>query len=140
MERFITKSREETEKFASDFAKSLEAGTIILLSGDLGSGKTVFTKGIVQGRGITDSVVSPTFTIMNEYGRGEVYHFDLYRLNSIDEFEATGAFEQLYSSAISVVEWPEIVGLDYFPESAIVVNILKKSDTEREIIIKRNDL
>lgn len=133
-------SLKETQNIAIDFAKSLKSGDIVLLSGDLGAGKTEFTKGFVLGRGITDAeVVSPTFTIMNEYGNGEVYHFDLYRLNSVDEFINTGAEEQLYSSAISIVEWPEIVGFEFFPKSAYVVKINKTGETVREIIIERNE-
>ena len=134
-----TNSSLETEKVAEAFAKGLKPADIILLSGDLGAGKTVFTKGFVKGVGIGDSeVVSPTFTIMNDYG-GKVYHFDLYRLNSVDEFEATGIYEQMFSDAISIVEWPEIVGFDYFPRTAYVVEIKKLSDSEREIIIRGNE-
>ena len=133
-----TTSVEDTMKVAGAFAKSLSAGDIVLLSGDLGAGKTVFTRGFVKGLGINDDVVSPTFTIMNEYGDGRVNHFDLYRLNSIEEFESTGAQEALYSDAISIVEWPEIVGFDYFHGSAYVVKIEKLSDSVRNIEIKRN--
>ena len=134
-----TKSSAETESVAEAFAKSLKPGSIVLLSGDLGAGKTVFTKGFVRGSGVKNAdVVSPTFTIMNDYG-GKVNHFDLYRLNSVDEFESTGAFEQLYGDAISVVEWPEIVGFSYFPKTAYVVEIKKVGETEREIVIRGND-
>ena len=140
MEKFVSKSEMETLNIASRFAKTLKSGDIVLLSGDLGAVKTVFSKGFVLGRGVKDAeVVSPTFTIMNEYGNGEVYHFDLYRLSSILEFESTGAMEQLYSNAVKLVEWPEIVGLDYFPKSAFVVEIKKLNETEREITIRRNE-
>ena len=105
----------------------------------MGAGKTVFTKGFVKGLGIEDAeVVSPTFTIMNDYG-GRVYHFDLYRLNSVEEFESTGIYEQMFSDAISIVEWPEIVGLGYFPKTAYVVEIKKIGDSEREIVIRGNE-
>lgn len=133
-----TKTSEETKKVAAAFAKSLKPSDIVLLSGDLGAGKTVFAKGFVEGLGIFDAeVVSPTFTIMNDYG-GRVNHFDLYRLNSADEFEATGIFEQMFSDAISLVEWPEVVGFEYFPQTAYVVEIKKLSENEREIIIRGN--
>lgn len=135
-----SKSPEETKNIAMAFAKSLADGDIVLLSGDLGAGKTVFTKGFVLGRGVENAeVTSPTFTIMNDYGDGNVFHFDLYRLNSPDEFFATGAVEQLYTSAVSVVEWPEVVGMDFFPSSAYVVKIEKIDDKTRRICIKRNN-
>ena len=138
--KIVTNSSEETMSVAGNFAKALQSGDIVLLSGDLGAGKTVFSKGFVLGRGINADVVSPTFTIMNEYGSGKVYHFDLYRLNSPMEFEATGAYEQLFSDGVSIVEWPEIVGFDYFPSAAYVVKIDKLTDTSRSIEIKRNKL
>lgn len=134
----ITNSPEKTRQVASEFAKELTLGDIVLLSGDLGAGKTVFTKGFTEGRGgSTEEVTSPTFTIMNEYAGG-VNHFDLYRLNSVDEFYGTGMVEAMYASFVSVIEWPEVVGLEFFPETAYVVKITKLSDTERKIEIKRN--
>ena len=136
----ITKNAEETAEVASSFAKELNNGAIVLLSGDLGAGKTVFSKGFVAGRGVDCEVVSPTFTIMNEYGNGKVYHFDLYRLNSIAEFEGTGAYEQLFSDGVSIVEWPEVVGFEYFPEDAYVVKIIKINENTRKIKIERNVL
>ena len=138
--KIVTNSSEETMSVAGNFAKALQSGDIVLLSGDLGAGKTVFSKGFVLGRGIGADVVSPTFTIMNEYGAGAVYHFDLYRLNSPMEFEATGAYEQLFGDGVSIVEWPEVVGFDYFPSSAYVVKIDKLTDTSRSIEIKRNNI
>lgn len=139
MEKFYSGSVVETKKIATKFAKSLKPGDIVLLAGDLGAGKTLFTKSVVEAFGIKDDVVSPTFTIMNEYGNGRIYHFDLYRLNSYEEFEATGAMEQMFSGAISMVEWPEVIGFECFPKEAIVVKILKKSDKERVIEIGRNE-
>ena len=132
-----TTSVSETEAVATAFARGLKPSDIVLLSGDLGAGKTIFAKGFVKGLGLDVDVVSPTFTIMNDYG-GKVYHFDLYRLNSTDEFEATGIYEQMFSDAISLVEWPEIVGFDYFPKSAYVVEIKKLDESMREIIIRGN--
>lgn len=139
-EKIVTKTPKETINFAKEFAKTLKNGDIVLLSGDLGAGKTVFAKGFVEGRGVDVEVVSPTFTIMNEYGSGEVFHFDLYRLSSVDEFEATGAYEELFGDGVSIVEWPEIVGFDYFPETAYVINIKKIDENVREITIKRNNI
>jgi len=133
-----TKNAEETQAVAEAFAKTLNKSDIVLLSGDLGAGKTVFAKGFVKGCGILDAeVVSPTFTIMNNYA-GKVNHFDLYRLNSVEEFESTGSYEQLFSDAISIVEWPEILGFEFFPKNSYVVEIKKISETEREICIRGN--
>ena len=134
----VSHSVEETKRVAYNFGRFLKSGDIVLLSGDLGAGKTVFTKGLVEGLGCNaEEVVSPTFTIMNDYD-GKVNHFDLYRLNSVEEFIGTGAEEQLYSSAVSVVEWPEVVGFEFFPTFAYVVIIKKIDDNTREISIKRN--
>lgn len=139
-EKIVTKTPKDTIAFAKSFAKKLNPGDIVLLSGDLGAGKTVFAKGFVEGRGVKAEVVSPTFTIMNEYGSGQVFHFDLYRLNSIEEFEATGAYEEMFGGGVSIIEWPEIVGFDYFPETAYVVDIKRLDENTREIVIKRNSL
>lgn len=136
-EKYISKNLEETQKIAMKFAESLKVGDIILLSGDLGAGKTQFTKGIAKGLGIDDLVPSPTFTIMNSFG-GRLFHFDLYRLNSFEELLSIGAEEFLYSDGISVLEWPECVGVENFPNYAIMVKIEKIDDTTRQITIRRN--
>ncbi len=136
-EKYISKSLEDTQKIAIEFSKTLNSGDIVLLSGDLGAGKTQFTKGIARGLGIEDVVPSPTFTIMNSFG-GRLFHFDLYRLKSFDELMAIGAEEFLYSDGISVLEWPECVGVENFPNYAIMVNIEKKDENIREITIRRN--
>lgn len=136
-EKYISKNLEETQKIAMKFAESLKAGDIILLSGDLGAGKTQFTKGIAKGLGIDDLVPSPTFTIMNSFG-GMLFHFDLYRLKSFEELLSIGAEEFLYSDGISVLEWPECVGVENFPNYAIMVKIEKIDDTTRQITIRRN--
>lgn len=136
-ERYISNSLEETEKIAEDFAKTLKSGDIVLLSGDLGAGKTQFTKGVAKGLGINDTMPSPTFTIMNSY-ENRLFHFDLYRLHSFEELINVGAEEFLYSNGISILEWPECVGLENFPDYAIMVTILKLDEFKREIVIRRN--
>lgn len=136
-ERYISNSLEETEKIAEDFAKTLKSGDIVLLSGDLGAGKTQFTKGVAKGLGINDTIPSPTFTIMNSY-ENRLFHFDLYRLHSFEELMNVGAEEFLYSNGISILEWPECVGLENFPDYAIMVTILKLDEFKREIVIRRN--
>lgn len=97
MQEFISHSEEDTINFASDFARKLDKNSVIILSGDLGSGKTKFTEGILKHFGLEDEISSPTFTIVNEYHSNamNIYHFDLYRLSDIDEFYAIGGEEYL---------------------------------------------
>lgn len=138
MEEFYSKSNEDTQKIAGDFAKTLKIGDIVLLDGDLGAGKTVFSKGIVSAlsNGLI-TAVSPTFVIVNTYNTTPpVYHFDLYRISDESELDAIGAEEYFYGNGISLVEWPSRAE-SMFPSSAIKVNIEKLSDEERRIIIKR---
>lgn len=135
----VTNSEKETMSFAKKFAKSLKQGDIVLLSGDLGAGKTVFSKGFTKGRGVKADVVSPTFTIMNNYA-GKVLHYDLYRLESFAEFELTGAYEEMFIGGnVSLVEWPEKVGLTNFPKSAYLVTIIKLDEEKRLITIQMNE-
>lgn len=138
MEEFYSKSNDETINFAKEFAKTLKEGDIVLLDGDLGAGKTVFSKGIVSalsnGREIA---VSPTFVILNIYNTTPpVYHFDLYRIGDISELDAIGAEEYFFGNGISLVEWPSRAE-SLFPSSAISVTIQKLGDNERKILIDR---
>lgn len=136
----ISKSEKDTIKFSKKLAKSLKDGDIVLLSGDLGAGKTVFAKGFVKGAGVKKvDVVSPTFTILNQYGEGKVFHFDLYRMSSFAEFEAAGLTEVLYGSGLKLVEWPEKIGFDRFPADTIVVRIEKIDDKTRKIIVSKGE-
>lgn len=137
----VSNSEAETTFVSKDFANNLKDGDIILLSGDLGAGKTVFTKGISKGLGIDEGVVSSTFTIENVYSGGKLNlkHMDLYRLNSFEEFESTGAYEDLFNGGVCVIEWPEVIGFDCFPKYSYVVKITKLTETTRKIEIRRND-
>lgn len=108
--QFTTHDREETLSLGETLGKSLIPGDIVLLFGDLGSGKTTLTQGISQGLGLArgEYVRSPTFTIINEYqGSCPIYHVDLYRLESFEEIEALGLEEVLFGDGVSVVEWSE---------------------------------
>lgn len=138
MEEFISNSERETLKFAAEFAKSLNAGDIVLLDGDLGAGKTVFSKGIVSALSSGKvTAVSPTFVIVNSYDcKPPVYHFDLYRINDPSELDAIGAEEYFYSDGISLVEWP-IRAAEIFPKTAIKVYIEKQGDEKRRIRVER---
>lgn len=108
----IIKNENETRDFALNLAEGLEAGNVLALIGDLGTGKTALTKYIAQGLGIRDSIVSPTFTIVREYtgGRLPLYHFDVYRLADSEEMFNIGAEEYFYEKGgVCVIEWADIV-------------------------------
>lgn len=109
-----TTSSEATKQLAATLAPYLQAGDIIVLSGDLGAGKTQFVQGVAAGLGVRDQVTSPTFNILLTYPTGSLplYHFDLYRLDSADELEDIGYYETIEGNGVSFVEWGE-----KFPEA-----------------------
>ena|SRR3990167_161132 len=101
---------EDTIRFGTYFAKQIRPKTIVALKGNLGAGKTTFVQGFLQGLAISDLAQSPTFTFMQIYqGTVPIYHFDLYRLKSSEDFIALGFEEYIHSNAISMIEWPEII-------------------------------
>lgn len=109
-EEVITHSAEETTRWGREFAKRLKPPTLVLLTGELGSGKTTLTKGIVSGLGAAkeDEVTSPTFTLVHVYGgTSKVYHADLYRIESFHDFETLGLEDLFASPAIVILEWSE---------------------------------
>ena len=107
-EIFYSSSPEDTERIGSLFAKKAKSGSLVLLKGTLGAGKTVFAKGVAKELGINEGIVSPTFTLVQEYeGRMDMHHLDLYRISGCDEFESMGGEEFLYSSGITLIEWAE---------------------------------
>lgn len=138
VEEFLSNSESETLDFASKFAKTLVEGDIVLLDGDLGAGKTVFTKGVVSALSNGKSIaVSPTFVIVNVYDTVPVInHFDLYRINDVSELDAIGAEEYFYGDGVSIVEWPERAE-GMFPDTAIKVFIEKVDSEKRKIRIER---
>lgn len=107
--RFVTTSREETIALGERLGSNLRAGDVLVLTGDLGAGKTQLTKGIAAGLGVKADVTSPTFTIEMVYEGTDLplYHFDLYRLDSADELEDTGIFDVLGSDGVCAIEWGE---------------------------------
>jgi len=128
--KYISNSENETLCIARDLGKTLNAGDIVALSGELGAGKTVFVRGICEALGLHD-VHSPTFTLVNEYdGQIPVYHFDAYRLESND-WDSLGFDEYIYSHGISLIEWSERISL---PE-CITVKIKGSGNQPREISI-----
>lgn len=100
---------EDTIRFGEEFGKTLKSGDIVCLTGDLGAGKTTFTKGIAKALECIYEPVSPTFNIVNEYpGKTSVYHFDLYRLHSVEDLYSIDIDSYLFSGGICIIEWPEI--------------------------------
>lgn len=133
---FITHSPEETEKIGEALAKSLQPGTILAYRGDLGAGKTAFTRGLARGLGCKETVTSPTYTIVNEYlgGRLPLFHFDMYRLASSDDLWDIGWEDYLEREGVCAVEWSENVA-DAM-ENAVTVNIEKLGENTRRITIE----
>jgi tRNA threonylcarbamoyladenosine biosynthesis protein TsaE len=130
-----TASPEETEKAGSDLAKNLKPGDIVGLIGELGAGKTCFTAGIARAFDAKVSVNSPTFVLIREYpGNTDIYHFDLYRLNSIAELGQIGYRDYFYGKGISVVEWAE-KALDILPEDAWIIRITAGKGNKRKMEI-----
>lgn len=139
MKRTISRSPAETERIAEDFAKQLRPGDVIAFEGGLGAGKTAFTRGLARGLGIRCDVSSPTFALVNEY-RGErtLYHFDMYRVESLEDLYSTGFFDYLDGEAFLAIEWSENI-YGALPEGVITVSIVPTGEETREITIKGDD-
>ena len=118
------KSEEETRAFGRKLADRVAPGTVIAMTGDLGTGKTTLTKAIAEGLGITDVITSPTFNIVKEYegGRLPLYHFDVYRIGDIDEMYELGYEEYFYGRGVCVIEWADIIE-ELIPDDAVKIDI-----------------
>ena len=127
---FLSSNAEETLAFGEKYAKSLKAGDIVLLEGEMGAGKTVFCKGIAKGLGISDEILSPTYAYMNEYD-GKLYHFDCYRLNSGAQAEALGLCDYFYANGVCVIEWAQNIE-EVLPENCKKV-VIEKTEGGRKI-------
>lgn len=127
---FTSNNELETKSFAKDLASKLQLGDIIVLSGELGSGKTKFTEGILSYFNLSDEISSPTFTIVNEYNTSSfpIFHFDVYRLEDTDEFLAIGG-EEYFEKGISIIEWGEIIE-DILPNKYIKISFEKDEKNE----------
>ncbi len=135
-----THSADETFSLGINIGRKAKAGQVITLVGDLGVGKTVFTKGLARGLGITEPVSSPTFTIVQEYreGRLPLYHFDVYRIGDLEEMEEIGYEDYFYGDGVCLVEWANLIE-ELIPEHAVSVVIekdLEKGLDYRRIIIE----
>lgn len=137
MLKIYTGSPEETVEIGKQLGKLLNSGNIVCLTGDLGAGKTAFTQGIAKGLGVTDYVTSPTYTIINEYeGRVPLYHFDVYRLNDVEEMYELGYEEYFFGDGVVVLEWADSVR-DIIPSERLWITILNtKGDNSREILME----
>ena len=136
---YITNSPSETEAVGAALAQVLQPGTVIAYRGDLGAGKTAFTRGLAKGLGVKENVTSPTFTIVNEYlsGRMPLFHFDMYRLGSEDELFDIGWDDYLERGGVCAVEWSENVWGAM--EDAIVITISRLDEDTRKIEIEGGD-
>ena len=133
---FLTNSPEETEAVGAALGNILMPGTVIAYRGDLGAGKTAFTRGLARGLGYAEPVTSPTYTIVNEYlgGRLPLFHFDMYRLASSDDLWDIGWDDYLDRSGVCAVEWSENV--EDALEGAILITIHKTGENSRRIEIE----
>lgn len=132
--QYISNSVEETENIGAELANRLKEGTVVAFTGDLGAGKTAFVRGMARGLGIDERVTSPTFTIVNEYNRGDkpLFHFDLYRLYDSDELFDIGWEDYLIRGGICAVEWSErATGA---MENCVRVDITRGDSENRRII------
>lgn len=139
--QYISNGYNDTFEYGKEFAKTLVKGDVVLLTGDLGAGKTAFTAGIAKGMNLADFVSSPTFTIVNEYRNGNtpVFHFDLYRLSSEEELYDIGFEEYLSGEGVCVIEWPDtarnIIDAYY---TVVIEKDLSVSEDYRKIIITKS--
>ena len=133
---YITNGPGETEALGAALGRVLPAGSVVAYRGGLGAGKTAFTRGLARGLGVTDSVTSPTYTIVNEYlsGKMPLFHFDMYRLKSADDLFDIGWDDYLERGGVCAVEWSENV--DEAMENAVWVHIERLDETCRRITIE----
>ncbi|PIZ96732.1 MAG: tRNA (adenosine(37)-N6)-threonylcarbamoyltransferase complex ATPase subunit type 1 TsaE [Candidatus Magasanikbacteria bacterium CG_4_10_14_0_2_um_filter_33_14] len=133
---YTTNTTEEMIALGEKIASKLTGGDIILLQGELGAGKTTMSKGIAKGLGITDEIVSPTFTLMNVYEDGKLVHIDTYRLEDENGLIEIGVEDYLgQPETITIVEWPEKIADLLADKKTIEISIVKQSDNNREITI-----
>ena len=131
MKTFYSKNREETEKFAQEYAKTLRPYDVVLLDGEMGAGKTAFAKGVAKGLGIEEEVTSPTYAYMNDYD-GVLFHYDCYRIESVEQAEQLGLADYFDMGGICLIEWAQNIA-PLLPKKVKRVCIRKISENEREI-------
>ena len=135
MMQIITHSTEETELLGEKIGKALKGREIIALYGGLGMGKTALTRGIAKGLDSTDDVTSPTFALVNEYrGRCNIYHFDMYRVNTWDDLYSTGFFDYI-DKGVLLIEWSENIE-NALPENAVKITLSRLGESDRSFEIE----
>lgn len=133
---WISHSEDETSLFARKLAEKLSGGDVLALEGDLGAGKTAFTKGLAKGLGVTRTVNSPTFTIIKEYaGRLPLYHMDVYRVSESEE--DLGFDEYFEGDGVTVVEWAHLIK-EQLPDELLSIYIYRLGDTSRRLVLEAN--
>ena len=133
---FTSHTSTETMNFASNLARKLHIGDVVVLSGELGAGKTKFTEGFLKYFGLDNEISSPTFNIVNEYKKDDIkiYHFDVYRLEDVSEFYAIGG-EEYFSSGICIIEWGELIE-EALPKNYIKISFEKDSSSDNVRYLK----
>lgn len=127
----ISHSEQETIQIACDYAKTLSPGDVVLLDGEMGAGKTVFTKGIAKGLGVEDEITSPTYAYLNDYD-GKLYHYDCYRVESEEQAENLGLADYFEGKGVCVIEWSQNIA-SLLPSRVKKVAIRRLNEWEREI-------
>ena len=135
MMKFVSHSEAETEAIGEKFARMLHPGDVVAFTGGLGAGKTAFTRGMARTLAPDAEVSSPTFALVNDYGgKVPVWHFDMYRIRTMDDLYSTGFFDYLESGGILAVEWSENIA-GALPDGTIYVRITADGENERTILI-----
>lgn len=129
--KIVTKSEEETLRAGEAYAKGLRAGDVVLLEGDMGAGKTAFAKGVAKGLGIEETVLSPTYAYMHDYD-GRLFHYDCYRIESVEQAERLGLSDYFDMGGICLIEWSQNIA-ELLPPDCKRVTITKINENEREI-------
>ena len=138
-EEIVCKTEDDMVKLGNRFGKLAKPGMVISLRGSLGAGKTVFARGVARSLGIEEAIVSPTFTLVQEYdGTLPMYHMDLYRITSQEDFEMIGGEDMLYSNGVCLIEWSEIIN-EMLPKDTIFINIKVNSDQSRTVTMESKD-
>ena len=133
---FISHSETQTRRLGSRLAALLEPGDILALIGELGTGKTRWVQGVCEGLDVTNPVISPTFTLINEYqGRWPVYHIDLYRIEDPQELATLGLEDYLYGSGICLIEWADRAA-EILPESHLAIELYHLEETKRRVVLR----
>lgn len=132
----ICKTAKDMEDLGRRIGKKCVPGSVVSLRGSLGAGKTVLAKGVARDLGIQEAIVSPTFTLVQEYeGRIPMYHMDLYRITSEEDFQMIGGEDMLYSDGVCLIEWSEIIN-DMLPKGTLFIDIKVNDDQSRTVSLK----